>query len=689
VPASVLAWLSWQLLEQDRALENQRIQERLEHAADLIAAALERRLSEAVAEVPEAAEDALAVTFTPRGVEARGLLYHPFVPPAQQPPRGVFEAGEALEFRQQDYAQAIAAFRELARSKDPLIRAGALVQMSQCYEKLGKTEARTAYEPVLREFAEQSEPARLARQRLAALERPGAAARPEMAIRRAWASQNLYPGRPSPDGRYLPYYDTGSGDLAIHDFTTGQSRRLYVKKGGWETNEEALDPVASPDGKQVAYCWHSNDDLYDLRVVGVDGSGVRVLYSNKEEVGYPRPHAWSPDGTRILAGLQKKDKTWQMVLVPVGDGSVRVLKGLGKARPSKMDFSPDGRYIAYDFPPREASQQRDIFTLAIEAGRETPLVQHAADDALMGWAPDGKSILFRSDRTGTRDTWLIEVSDGKPQGLPQLIKKDMGDIVPLGFTRAGAYYYEVSRTTREIYTATLDLGSGKVLSGLEPAARRFVGWNMAPDWSPDGRSLLIDERDNDGKWGLIQVDAQTGDVTPVLQFPYGDMPGFGYGRDGKTVFYTVFDARKQHHALTVRDLQTGRETIVVRRDVRYPALSPDGRWMAFSSYEADSLVLMVMPAGGGPPRELYRYKAYGPRGVAWTPEGRQLLFAFLRDRKGELWRIPVEGGQPQRLDVVVDGLLQFRLHPDGRHVAFEAWENKSEVWVMENFLPKN
>jgi len=249
VPASVLAWLSWQLLEQDRALENQRIQERLEHAADLIAAALERRLSEAVAEVPEAAEDALAVTFTPRGVEARGLLYHPFVPPAQQPPRGVFEAGEALEFRQQDYAQAIAAFRELARSKDPLIRAGALVQMSQCYEKLGKTEARTAYEPVLREFAEQSEPARLARQRLAALERPGAAARPEMAIRRAWASQNLYPGRPSPDGRYLPYYDTGSGDLAIHDFTTGQSRRLYVKKGGWETNEEALDPVASPDGK--------------------------------------------------------------------------------------------------------------------------------------------------------------------------------------------------------------------------------------------------------------------------------------------------------------------------------------------------------------------------------------------------------------------------------------------------------
>ena len=615
------------------------------------------------------------------------------------------------------------------------VGAKALVQMGQCYEKLGKTEARNAYERVLREFAEQSEPARLARQRLAALGQP--AGRPEMAIRRAWASQNLHAGRPSPDGRYLPYYDTGSGDLAIHDFTTGQSRRLYVKKGGWETNEEALDPVASPDGKQVAYCWHSNDDLLDLRVVGVDGSGVRVLYSNKEELEYAQPHAWSLDGTRILAGFRKKAKTWQVVLVPVGDGSVRVLKALGKARPSKMDFSPDGRYIAYDFPPRETSQQRDIFTLAIETGRETPLVQHAADDALMGWAPHGKSILFRSDRTGTRDAWLIEVSDGKPQGAPELVKKDIGDIVPLGFTRAGAYYYEVPRTTREIYTATLDLGSGKVLSRLEPAARRFVGWNMGPDWSPDGkflayksrrgvaereqviviqsaetgeerdlkpklkdmtmlfslrwapdgRSLLSDERDNDGKWGLIQVDAQTGDVTPLVQFPYGDMPGFGYGRDGKTVFYTVWDTPTQRHALTVRDLQTGREKELLRSYVRYPVVSPDGRWMAFFSWDAGSMVLTLMPTAGGPVRELHRLKAVSSRGVAWTPDGRQLLFAFLRDRKGELWRIPLEGGQPQRLDVAVDGLWQFRLHPDGRRVAFEAWENKSEVWTMENFLP--
>jgi hypothetical protein len=46
VLAATLGWLSWRLLEQDRALENQRIQERLDNAADLIGAALLRKLSE-------------------------------------------------------------------------------------------------------------------------------------------------------------------------------------------------------------------------------------------------------------------------------------------------------------------------------------------------------------------------------------------------------------------------------------------------------------------------------------------------------------------------------------------------------------------------------------------------------------------------------------------------------------------
>ncbi len=141
VPATALAWLSWRLLEQDRALENQRIQDRLEHAADRIGSALERRLSEMADQLPslaEPVEDALAITFGPYQIETHPsgrLLYYPFIAQAEEAPGHVFATGEAFEFRDQDYDRAIAAFQVLARSEDPLVRAGALVRLGRNLRK--------------------------------------------------------------------------------------------------------------------------------------------------------------------------------------------------------------------------------------------------------------------------------------------------------------------------------------------------------------------------------------------------------------------------------------------------------------------------------------------------------------------------------------------------------------------------
>ncbi|MBK5290113.1 MAG: PD40 domain-containing protein [Acidobacteriia bacterium] len=86
-----------------------------------------------------------------------------------------------------------------------------------------------------------------------------------------------------------------------------------------------------------------------------------------------------------------------------------------------MGFSPDGRYIAYDFPPKEDAPERDIFVLAADGSRETLLIQHPADDRLLGWTADGTHILFSSDRTGTPSAWLIKVSADRPNGQPVLV----------------------------------------------------------------------------------------------------------------------------------------------------------------------------------------------------------------------------------------------------------------------------
>jgi len=155
--AATLGWLGWRLLEQDRALESQRTQERLDNAADLIGASLLRKFSEtqdqltglsalsdpelgarASGLIGQTAGGALIIVFRPQAVDAyprASLVYYPFLLSAKEPPASVFEAGEALEFQQRDPAKAIAAFRESSRSKDPAIRAGALLRLGRNLRK--------------------------------------------------------------------------------------------------------------------------------------------------------------------------------------------------------------------------------------------------------------------------------------------------------------------------------------------------------------------------------------------------------------------------------------------------------------------------------------------------------------------------------------------------------------------------
>jgi len=58
------------------------------------------------------------------------------------------------------------------------------------------------------------------------------------------------------------------------------------------------------------------------------------------------------------------------------------------------------------------------------------------------------------------------------------------------------------------------------------------------------------------------------------------------------------------------------------------------------------------------------------------------------DLRCELWRISLEGGKPEKVGLAMKRLRELRVHPDGRQIVFAAGGRKTEVWVMENFLPE-
>lgn len=477
-------------------------------------------------------------------------------------------------------------------------------------------------------------------------------------------------GSPSPDGRYLSYVNWLTGDMAVRNLATGENQNL-TDEGTWEGPDQfGYYSVWSPDSQQVAYAWF-NKDIYELRTVGLEGGKPRVLYRNRD-IEWIRAHDWSEDGEFILTLLGRKDRTNQIVLVAVSDGTVQVVKTLDWRRPLIMSFSPDGRTIAYDLVPdkdADISAGRDIFLLATDGSGESMLVRHPANDYGAVWTPDGKGVVFVSDRAGAVGAYLMPVDEGKPQGTPRLLKRNVGRMFPMAFTRKGAFYYGYANFENggNIYLAAFDPATGKVQGDPERAIQRFEGENTSPAWSPDGkymaylsrrgsspfgagswsirirtvgteeeRELLPDLRrlrnyrysppqwspdgrfllasgvDGKGRWGLFRIEVETGKVLLMVQPRDENIFRPAWSHDGKTIFFrrSKFQDNRNVASIVAHDIESGQEKVL------YPgegiiglAVSPTGGHLAFFAREAGRedgrAVLKILPIQGGEPRKVF------------------------------------------------------------------------------------
>jgi Tol biopolymer transport system component len=627
------------------------------------------------------------------------------------------------------------------------LAAQAQFRIGMCYERLGRREAQKAYEEVLAKYTDQAEFVTKARARLAVL--AGTPSRPagtEMTIRRVWSGAGVdISGSPSPDGRYLSIYDAESGgDLAIWEIASGQKRRLTNKDRS--TAEGVLASKWSPDSKKIAYCWLTKDLTGGLRIIGIDGSEPRIL-------GPVWPLDWSPDGRSILAVVPKDNSNpATLALVSVADGSLTPMGTAEKPISSwswDAGYSADGKYVVYDNRQKEGSPERDIFIVSIDGKQPIPLVKHPADDQLLGWVPGSDTVIFVSDRTGKQDAWALHVVDGKPQGEPILVRKDIGQISPLGFTDRGSFYYSLGVSVVDVFEGSLDLAKGTVVAPPKKIPQRVVGTSYSAEWSFDGKYLAyVSERkagsasqssyilcirsDQTGEereiplstgsfwrmhWsadggavfatmgdatnqGLFKIDIRTGKQALLARSGWSDslIKDFAVSPDGKSVYYAHFQWAKKLANIIKYDLGTGQEKEVYRQtappDLSALTVSPDGKYLSFSTADNIaklSFVIRIMPTAGGETRDILRGKLEMFAKHAWTPDGKTILYIKItasgtKDEKRELWQVDSAGGEPKKIDVGME-LREMQLHPDGQRIVFTSGNISREIWAMENFLP--
>jgi Tol biopolymer transport system component len=660
---------------------------------------------------------------------------------SQDRPEVQLKAAVYKETVEGDHQGAIALYKQIVSNAavPRPIAAAALLGLGGCYEKVGEAQARGAYERLIADYPEQAREVAAARARLAALKATSPEASSLPTLRLLWSGTDVdTSGEISPDGRLLAYTNWDTGDLAVRNVRSGQTHMVTSKGGKWETDDFALSPRWSPDGKRLAYYWYRDDgDLNELRVADLSGKNVHVLHSQRELKGALAPIGWYPDGTALFATLLDQQYATEVVRVSMEDGTISPVGKLGSVGAKRVCLSPDGRYIAFDGPADSDSLNMDVFMMPSSGGRAVPVVTGPYDDQLLAWTPDGRRVFFASNRSGANDAWLMQVDSGNPVGSPLLLRKELGLVEPIGFSPNGAFYFGPDLAVHDVLVADWSPESQKAASAPRLATEHFSGSTRLPAWSPDGRKLaylvhrgsrrpaetrvrirdmetgaertLADVKGSvyDLSWSpdgtslaMTVKSARSPSVCQIVEVDSGkivrEITATQNGEDiwrflwppGGSIVYYVTAGASRNALLLRRDLRTGDETPVYTGTPGVPldfAVSPDGEHVAV----VQGRRIMLIAATGGEPRQLVAETPgfQASQTLAWSPDGRYVYFGRRLPGAVRLYRVAVTGGAPEDLNLEIGG--EFRFRPDGRRLAFtrSKGEPSGEIWVMENFLP--
>lgn len=655
-----------------------------------------------------------------------------------------------------DLKAAIELYRQIAtdHAADRPLAAQALLQLGRSYEHLGAADARSAYEKLLSEYSDQAREVAEAKERLKVLNAaaPAADGDGQTIIQRlpadklgAWLAD---PGtRPSPDGRYLAFVNWSQGNLAIHDTRAGESRDL-TSEGTWDPPDQFCYGLAwSPDGRQIAFLWIKGEEG-ELRTIHHEGGQPRTLVV-REQGGSILPAAWSPDG-RYVFGLapihQKSSTNLQIVRVEVATGAIKPLKSVPGGRDSiRLTCSPDGQHIAYDFPAGQLGAMR------VDGSDQRTLLAPPASSRQPVWMPDGRHLLFMSDRSGTEALWALPLKEGNAAGAPVLVRDGMFHANLWGCTHDSTLYWLTTTPRANVFLAEADFAAG-TMGPSSQASLRFDGRSRHPRWSADGSELTYVARQFPGSKDATHVfqDPTTGKErevkTPVLGFwgppqwsgDGGRLFGRAFLEGGKGWGLYALDDRggsptlitDEHNAgspnvspdgnhliylrdapagpdqgsdIVERDLRSGKERVIRHSDQRNdqakfssmttlnPRLSRDGSRLAYLHAAGEKVLLLVIARADGTARTAWELDEGRVALLDWLPDSRRVLVAVEDHEKVQhLHLVDVDSGSSRPFGQPFrddDRVLQLSVHPNGKRVAFSRDGQRREIWTMKNVLP--
>jgi Tol biopolymer transport system component len=357
----------------------------------------------------------------------------------------------------------------------------------------------------------------------------------------------------SPDGGRLSYVRAGllaPANLFVIDVATGSTRQVttFVRSG-----EGAQSHVWLPDNQHVAVAYVDGPSLFqsDIGILDVrDGSISRVTYNiaNRFE-----DLSVSADGQRLTAtSSQMQRELWKIPMGPDADANGRAAVRLVDTAMDPMwtFVSRDGRTLLFNSP---LTGSRNLWTMPLDRSAPPRQITATAGRAVThsSLSPDGSRVAFASSATGHSDIWVQNIDGSDPR---QLTNDEAADSWPV-WSPDGRWI---------AFTATRESGreTWRVPSGGGPAEKIIDGF-FRGDWVPQPAGPGTWIVTSDGVDGIRLLDVERRSIVWETRLGQGRFSLPLFSPDRKSISIPVPDTRDRDVVLIV-DAATGKPRVGAR-----------------------------------------------------------------------------------------------------------------------------
>lgn len=209
----------------------------------------------------------------------------------------------------------------------------------------------------------------------------------------------------SPDGKKMIFSSKrdGNSEIYIMDSYGNNQKRLTFN------STPDYHQRWSPDSKNIVYV-STQDGNQEIYIMDADGQNKFNITNSETNEMFP---CWSPDGKTILYCAEEKEGWKIYKMNRDGTDRVKVSEYYGPDWEIYPQYSPDGKKIAY-FTHEPEHKTRNIFTMNKNGKDIQQLTNSHFVDENPYWSPDGKYIVFQSNRTGNYQIFTMK-ADGTKQ----------------------------------------------------------------------------------------------------------------------------------------------------------------------------------------------------------------------------------------------------------------------------------